>query len=63
MQLDDATRAHAVSERARRARSGQRAGTAPQLIAHVHSTLHTGDARILPEALFALHDAPTARER
>ena len=36
---------------------------APQLIAHVHSTLHTGDARILPEALFALHDAPTARER
>ena len=46
-----------------RARSGQHPERAPQLIAHVHSTLHTGDARILPEALFALHDAPRGRER
>ena len=64
MQLDDATRAHAVSELARAAREAVSGPErAPQLIAHVHSTLHTGDARILPEALFALHDAPTARER
>ena len=64
VQLEDSARLHAVAELARAARDAlDTQERTPQLIAHTHTALHAGDPRVLAEALFALNDAPAARER